>query len=294
MIKFLKDISNANEVVLGMNRRNVEYIRKYNSRRDYPLADNKIFSKIFFKEHGLPAPVNIKTYSNLYELNNLKKDLSLVNDFVVKPASGSQGNGIIVVVENKQDHVVTISGKILSLDNLKYECASILFGKYSQGNQDEVIVEERIITCEELKKSSEGGLPDIRIIVIDEVPYLAMLRLPTLESKGKANLHQGGIGVGIDILTGHSNFAHLHGNKIIKHPRLDLDLSKIQIPYWQEILDITKKLSKKSPLKYIGVDMTIDEHKGPMILEFNARPGLEIQNANQVGMLSLFKQIETS
>lgn len=37
-------------------------------------------------------------------------------------------------------------------------------------------------------------------------------------------------------------------------------------------------------LGYIGVDMVLDEEKGPLILELNARPGLNIQIANDCGL----------
>jgi len=35
------------------------------------------------------------------------------------------------------------------------------------------------------------GLPDIRIICFNMVPVIAMLRIPTELSDGKANLHSG-------------------------------------------------------------------------------------------------------
>jgi len=43
------------------------------------------------------------------------------------------------------------------------------------------------------------GLPDIRVIAYNMVPVMAMMRIPTKESGGKANIHGGACAVGIDI-----------------------------------------------------------------------------------------------
>jgi len=45
------------------------------------------------------------------------------------------------------------------------------------------------------------------------------------------------------------------------------------------------------PLNYVGVDIVIDETDGPLILEINARPGLEIQNINGFGLGAALENI---
>jgi D-alanine-D-alanine ligase-like ATP-grasp enzyme len=39
------------------------------------------------------------------------------------------------------------------------------------------------------------------------------------------------------------------------------------------------------PLGYAGIDVCLDERRGPVVIEVNARPGIEIQNALQKGLV---------
>ncbi len=61
---------------------------------------------------------------------------------------------------------------------------------------DIAIIEERVKTDSLLKQYSYKGVPDIRIICFNQVPVIAMLRLPTKRSNGTANLHSGAICTG--------------------------------------------------------------------------------------------------
>ena len=45
-------------------------------------------------------------------------------------------------------------------------------------------------------------------------------------------------------------------------------------------------------LGYQGVDLVLDKDKGPLILELNARPGLNIQIANRAGLLTRLQLVE--
>jgi len=45
-------------------------------------------------------------------------------------------------------------------------------------------------------------------------------------------------------------------------------------------------------LGYQGVDLVLDKNKGPLILELNARPGLNIQVANRAGLLTRLQLVE--
>ena len=52
------------------------------------------------------------------------------------------------------------------------------------------------------EKVAVGGTPDVRIVLYRCVPVMAMVRLPTRESRGRANLHQGAVGAGVHLRTG--------------------------------------------------------------------------------------------
>ena len=128
------------------------------------------------------------------------------------------------------------------------------------------------------KSISYEGVPDIRIIVLMGYPVMAMLRLPTRQSGGKANLHQGAIGVGVDLATGVTLRGTWLNNKIAKHPDTTNAVDGVQLPNWDGFMKLAAGCYELSGLGYIGVDMVLDQEKGPLILELNARPGLNIRS----------------
>ena len=67
---------------------------------------------------------------------------------------------------------------------------------------DYAIIEKRVVVDPVFEEVSYEGIPDIRIISLLGYPAMAMVRLPTRLSGGKANLHQGAIGVGVNLATG--------------------------------------------------------------------------------------------
>jgi alpha-L-glutamate ligase-like protein len=136
------------------------------------------------------------------------------------------------------------------------------------------------------------GIPDIRIITLLGYPAMAMLRLPTRSSGGKANLHQGAIGTGVDIATGRTLGGVIKNDTIDYHPDTLNAISNIQIPFWDEILRIAAGSYELTGLGYLGVDIVLDKDHGPMMLELNARPGLNIQIANREGGLKRYRLIE--
>ncbi len=172
------------------------------------------------------------------------------------------------------------------------------------GNRNDIaIIEERIKMDPVLKPYSYKGIPDVRIIVFNNIPVMAMLRLPTRKSNGTANLHSGAICVGLDIASGLTTTA-MYMNKrpliedtyITTETTIDLDtnlpLSGLKVPYWDEILEIAVKCQIASGVGYIGVDIAIDAEKGPMVLELNARPGLGIQVANRAGLRTRLERVK--
>ena len=66
----------------------------------------------------------------------------------------------------------------------------------------------------------------------------------------------------------------------------------MRVPYWQEVLDMSRRVAEAVGLGYIGVDIVVDAEEGPMLLEANARPGLAIQIANGQGLLPRLQEID--
>ena len=234
----------ANQL-LGMNSRNLEFIRPYNLRRAKKLADNKLLSKRFLKKNGITISPLIAKIKNIEELENFNWD-SLPNSFALKPNRGFGGEGIVVVYGRKKDRTdawIKADGSIITISDLKSHIQNILDGSFSLSNTpDMAFFEERLKLLRLFKPYTFKGIPDIRVIVFNKVPVMAMLRLPTKESGGKANLQQGAIGVGIDMATGVTTSAILGKTKFIeKVPGTRLSLSGIKIPYWKDILTLSVK-----------------------------------------------------
>jgi len=121
---------------------------------------------------------------------------------------------------------------------------------------------------------------------------MAMLRLPTHESGGRANIHQGAVAVGIEIASGITTKAWWKG-KIIHHfPGSKRKLNGLKIPEWEQILSIASESQQASGLGYLGVDIVLDRDDGPQILELNARPGLAIQLSNLAPLKRRLERVE--
>lgn len=283
--------------ILGLNRRNQEYIRPYNSPSSKAIADNKILTKRVLKKELIKTPEVYKLIRSKKQLEFLDWD-SLPKSFVIKPNKGTGGNGIIVFYGKKKGKYEWIrpNGTSMNQRDIILHIENILEGRFSMGSKSDIaIIEERIKTDPLLKQYSYRGVPDIRIICFNQVPVMAMLRLPTKKSDGTANLHSGAICTGIDIGTGITTYSmHMKKSPFLSDTYEMIDstidlkenkpLSGIQIPFWNELLEIALKCQEVSGLGYIGVDIAIDADKGPVVFEMNARPGLGIQVANQAGL----------
>lgn len=267
--------------LLGINARNLKFVKKYNPSSKIKLADDKLRSKELMFEAGLPVTDLIAVIRNRREFYDFDWDL-LPSSFVLKPNRGLGGEGIIVTFGRKRNGVwVRSLDKEISLDEIKEHVLNILDGDYSKSHApDPAFFEERLKIHPNFKLYAYKGVPDIRVVVFNGVPVMAMLRLTTKESGGKANLHMGGIGVGIDIASGVTTQAILNNRLIEYLPDTRFTLSGIKIPFWNKILEISIEAQRASKLNYLGVDIAVDREKGPVILELNARPGLSIQIAN--------------
>jgi alpha-L-glutamate ligase-like protein len=220
----------------------------------------------------------------MWELIGVEEDLGALSEFVIKPSQGSGGGGIVVVAGRDGPLWKTLGGKSYSLLELKKHLADILFGVYSFDLTDAAVVEERVRQHPEMQELSPLGLADIRLIMFHARHVMAMSRVPTAASGGRANLHQGALGIGIDIETGQTVHA-IHARKPIHiHPDTGIELLGRRIPQWDTVLSIAHSAALALPLKYIGLDISIAE-SGPILLEANVRPGLEIQNANRRSLL---------
>ncbi len=295
-INFTLGRGGSRKDILTLNNRNRELVFKYNPVNLFPsITKDKM--KVTFHQLGIPTP---ETYALIQEKRDLtfaEKIMKEKESFVIKPSGGLGGEGILVVnrliMEDGGKNQFRAKGRTYSLEELKNHIKMILEGQFSSDWEDVAILEEKVVTDPRISDYYWKGVPDFRIIVLEGFPVMAMARLPTKESGGAANLHKGGIGMGLNISDGKGVNPYWpgHGGAVEQHPDTGAVLVEMEIPEWEKLLQIASLAQGASRLGYAGVDIVLDK-KGPMVLEVNKRPGLEIQNTNLSGLLKRIRLVE--
>jgi alpha-L-glutamate ligase-like protein len=281
------------EGVLGINRRNVDYTLRWNQRRFYPLVDDKLTTKEYCQGAGIPVPALLAVARHHFEIPRLIREIQSLDAFVLKPSHGAMGNGILVVRARDGARYQRAGGRWIDASDLRYHASSIISGLYALGGWiDAAFVEERILVHPSLEDVATDGLPDLRVIVFRGVPVMSMTRLPTRRSGGRANLHQGAVGAGVDLRDGRLTFAVQESRPISRHPDTDHPLIGHTVPHFERALEIAVAATDLIGLGYVGADVVVDAARGPLILELNARPGLAIQLANRAGLLPRLRAVE--
>ncbi len=279
--------------VLSLNRRNAEYTLWHNPRHLFPLVDDKLTTKTLAQEAGMAVPPLYGVIEIEHQVRELRTRLSPYEDFVIKPAHGSGGDGIMVITGRHHDRYRKVNGQLINQEDLDHHVSNTLSGLYSLGGHpDKVLIEYRVQFDPVFAAISFQGVPDIRIIVFLGVPVMAMVRLPTRISDGKANLHQGAIGAGINLNSGKTLSGVWLNEIVTEHPDTECPIAGVQVPEWEKLLDLAARSYELTGLGYQGVDLVLDKEKGPLILELNARPGLNIQIANRAGLLTRLQLVE--
>ncbi|MDC8444975.1 MAG: alpha-L-glutamate ligase-like protein [Nitrosomonas sp.] len=279
--------------IIGMNQRNFGLIGRYNPRHLYPLVDDKLKTKRLAQEAGITVPQLLGTVHYQHDVKRLKDMLSAYNQFVIKPVKGSGGKGILVITEQDHNLYYKPSGDAVKLSHIERHVSNILSGLHSLGGKPDAVMIESLIQIDPVFEDySYEGIPDLRVIVLKGYPIMAMLRLATHASDGRANLHQGAVGVGIDIGTGEALHAVQYGDPVYFHPDTRKPFSNLTVPHWDKLLELAAACYEMTGLGYLGVDIVLDRDQGPMIIELNARPGLSIQVANFAGLAPRVAAVE--
>jgi alpha-L-glutamate ligase-like protein len=291
MIKYLKKALKAGDSIVGMNNRNVGFVYPSNPRKFYPMANDKALTKEILEEHLIPTPQTYTIVNDMWEVKQKVNELESLDAFVIKPAHGSGGGGILIL-KKTGDKWSEPSGKSISKEQITHHIASILYGVFSLGNKDKAIIEYCLSPHPFFTDIYKKGIPDFRILMYKQQAIMAMLRVPTKRSGGKANLHQGALGIGVDMKNG-SLTQGMYKNKYIDcHPDNQFVFNGKNLPDWDKTLQIAYDTSKVFPLDYLGIDIIYDKDLGPLVIEINARPGLQIQNVNKTGIISELKKLE--
>jgi len=272
--------------VFGMNRRNRELVMALNPKAAIELANDKIGTKNALRALSIPTPASIAEISTHRAVRPIYPRLmECTHGFVLKPCRGSQGRGVTLFNRALHDRVLPLHGEPWTLSEFVYQVSRILCGEYTVGKpMDEVLIEEKINPDRDWILPELPGPPDLRIIVYKGQPALCMARLPTIASEGRANLHKGGVGLGIDLGTGRSTHAILKEKSVTHHPDSGRELIGVEVEGLEDCMKIAARCAEAIPLGYMGVDIIRDRDRGPIVIEVNARPGLAIQLANRRGI----------
>ena len=280
--------------VLGLNARNRLFL-SLNKKEGRRIADSKLLTKKLLRKNHLPTPAILSIFRTPRQIMDFPWE-TLPENFVLKPSRGFGGQGVMMIKRKAKwaGEWYLMDGRLITTQDLRFQALEILSGRFSLHNgSDTAFIEERIKIQKIFAKYVWHGAPDIRVIVFNKVPVAAMLRLPTRESQGKSNLHQGAIGVGVDLATGITTHGVLDGRFIKFIPETKRKINGLKIPHWDKILTLAVSAQEAvSSLGYLGVDIVMDKNHGPMILEINARPGLEIQNANLAPLKKRLERVD--
>src|SRR4051794_31679237 len=100
--------------VLGINHRNMGFIQASNPRALYPRVDDKTRTKVICHQHGIPVP---ETYGIIRRSGDVRRLGEFIGDrgeFVIKPACGAAGRGIIVIARRNGSKYETASGRVIT------------------------------------------------------------------------------------------------------------------------------------------------------------------------------------
>lgn len=280
--------------VLTMSVRNRDFVDRYNPAHLLAGLDKITVKQLL---HGLEIPTPT-TYAHLRTVDDLEAVDSVLEahaEFVVKPASGLGGEGILVVHGRRDDGRYDTSEGPLEGARIRAHAKDILEGRYEVAYESagEAYLEALVHPNGVLSAAAGIGVPDLRVILLRGIPIMAMARLPTRESRGRANLHGGALAVGLDLETGRATgaFQQTRRRWLEAHPDTGHPIEELAIPDWEEVLALASRAAMATHLGYAGVDVVFDR-EGPIVLEVNRRPGLGIQNATMDGLLRRLRYVE--
>ena len=95
------DFFKKSALLLGMNARNLEYIRPNNRKRSMEIADSKLLCKRILKKNNLGVSALIAKIKSPEELEQFDWS-TLPDSFALKPNRGFGGEGIVVVYARKK------------------------------------------------------------------------------------------------------------------------------------------------------------------------------------------------
>jgi len=147
------------------------------------------------------------------------------------------------------------------------------------------VLQERIANHPDLAPLSRGGLCTVRVNTMRMpeggfAPLLGVLKMPSGDQVVD-NLAQGGLAAGIDPATGRLSSAirkdaRCAVRRYTEHPDTGARIEGRLVPFWTELQALAARAHEAFPkLVFCGFDIALRED-GPVLLEGNDMPGLEL------------------
>lgn len=191
-------------------------------------------------------------------------------DCIIKPTNGSLGKGVFKTYKNSN------TNKLKSL--------------YDFSINNELLVEECIESCEELKVFHPQSLNTIRVVTISNKEkaevFGAFLRVGVGNSVVD-NAHAGGIFAQIDITNGkiESDGINTNGERFICHPDNGILFKGYIIPKWNLIIETCCETAKLTDNIITGWDVVINKDGIIELIEGNNSPDFDVmQSPLQIGV----------
>ena len=262
------------------------HIRAHNLVLGYPYRDdlNIIAHKLKFhihcREHGLPTPEILAVYESGKQVSSFGDSESLpkINLFM-KELSGGMGYGI-KKFNYKNGIYFDSNGETYSGNELRQ-----FFKDYSL-NSHPILIQKVLKNHDSWKEFTGGGLATCRVVTgkssqssEDIVPFFATFKMPVQNlyvdnfSKGSVaspiDLKTGMMGVAVSSLPQKGKFRFEH------HPDTGCKIKGEILPFWQEVIELSKKVHHHFKTIDIGWDIALTE-EGLTILEGNVEWGSDV------------------
>lgn len=142
----------------------------------------------------------------------------------------------------------------------------------------EYVIENGAVNIDDVKKISPKSLNTIRVVTcVDSKGNVNIVTTALRVGNGHSytdNICTGGIACGIDMQTGivvTDGMDH-EGNKIVMHPVSKIPFKGIQIPLWEDVLQVVFSLAKEfTEARFVGWDIVLTTN-GIDVLEGNIPP----------------------
>lgn len=198
----------------------------------------------------------------------------------VKEIDGCRGRGVRKVESNRID------------------CKQ-LFTELRSEKDVHFVLDEEIEQIQSLHEFHPWSINTLRIVTLydtkNDVVHIVNARLRLGNNRNSVdNLHFGGIGANVDIVTGvvDSMGCDSNNRRYVYHPLTKKQIVGFQIPYWKECLDYVNTVARLLPtVRYVGWDIVIKQDGSFLLIEANDNADYDFQQFFCGGLWKQYKSI---